>query len=566
MYILQEIEQSIINAINVVVNELNPSDINADKITIEIPKSLKHGDLATNAALVLAKQLKMKPLDLANLFKDKIEILDSVKHVDIAGPGFINFWINDEVWHNQLKEILKMRLNFGDSNVGENQKVNVEFVSANPTGPMHVGHSRGAIFGDALASLLTKTGWDVTREYYINDAGAQVEKFARSVYFRYCEILGVAISTPDDWYPGEYLIPIAQTIVDMYGDDWLDPNNSHEDVRINYFTQSSVHQMIALIQKDLESLGIKHDVYFSEKTLSDDEINEILDDFTSKGLIYQGVLTPPKGKEFDGWEERVQTLFKSTKYGDSSDRALKKEDGSWTYFASDIAYHNNKIKRGFKHLINVWGADHGGYIKRLEAAISALDDDVNFSVCMTQLVTFDNMPMAKRSGNFIAVQDVIDIVGKDAVRFMMLAQKPGSVFDFSFDDATMKSKENRMYYVQYANARICSVMRKTELDFSKANLTLLNQDELNLLKQMSYWPKIVESAAKMYEPHKIAYFLYELATSLHSLWNKGNENSELRFIVDDEELTKARLALIKSVAIVIASGLEIIGIEPVERM
>ncbi|NOZ65460.1 MAG: arginine--tRNA ligase [Alphaproteobacteria bacterium] len=559
-----------------------PKAIDLSNVTIEPPRDASHGDISTNIALVLTKQARMKPRDIADLVAAELGKIDGVDRGDVAGPGFINISLKANVIQSQVANILKADGQYGRSDVGNQEKVNVEYVSVNPTGPLHVGHCRGAIFGDALASLLDYTGYDVAREYYINDAGGQIDVLARSAYLRYAEALGQDIGEiPEGLYPGDYLIPVGKALADKYGEKWLDKMESEWILPIRKFATDA---MMDMIRADLETLAIKHDVFFSELTLHDSgKIQVALDKLEAKGLLYTGVLEPPKGTKPDDWEMRPQTLFKSTDFGDDVDRAVQKSDGSWTYFAADVAYHYDKMERGFTSLIDVWGADHGGYVKRVESVIEALSDGkVSLDVRLCQMVKLlrDGTPvkMSKRSGSFITMRDIVDEVGKDVVRFIMLTRKNDASLDFDFARVTEQSKDNPVFYVQYAHARVHSVLRKAQaafpaLDMSKDSLAearmsvFTDSSELSLIRNMMNWPRFVKSAALAREPHRIAYYLYELASEFHALWNKGNDNLDLRFIIEDDiEKTRARLALISAVRDIIASGLNILGVEPVTEM
>ena len=558
-----------------------PSGLDCGHVVVELPRDPRHGDLATNAAMVLAKPASKKPRDIADLLVPRLVALPEVAAADIAGPGFINLRLAPAAWHGELAAILAAGTAYGDSRAGGGEKINVEYVSANPTGPMHVGHCRGAVVGDSLANLLAKAGYAVTREYYINDAGAQVQTLARSLHLRYREALGETIAIPDGWYPGDYLVPVAQGIAKSDGDKW---KNADEATWFEPFRQYAVAAMMDMIRDDLAALGIVHDVFFSEKTLHETgRIAEALADLEGRGLIYKGVLEPPKGKEPEDWEPREQTLFKATEYGDDTDRPLQKSDGQWTYFAADIAYHRDKMQRGFAHMVDVWGADHGGYIKRMKAAVAALSENkAELDVRITNLVKLmragEPVKMSKRSGSFVTLREVVDEVGRDVVRFMMLTQKPESPLDFDFQKVTEQSKDNPVFYVQYAHVRIRSVMRRAAdevpaIDTAVESLrgaaleNLSHSAEFALVKQMALWPGVVENAARAHEPHRVAYFLYDLASAFHALWNQGTEAPELRFLIEENpELTRARLALLQGVAAVITSGLGVLGVEPVEEM
>lgn len=558
-----------------------PTELDTKNIAVEPPRDASHGDIATNVALVLSKQAKMKPRDIAELLAPRLENLDAVEAVEVAGPGFINLRLSDSFWHTQVKTVLGAGTNYGASIMGGDEPVNVEYVSANPTGPLHVGHTRGAVFGDALANLLSKAGYAVCKEYYINDAGGQIDVLARSAYLRYREANGVDIGQiPEGLYPGDYLVPVGEALKEQHGDKWLDADESEWLGPIRAFATDA---MMDLIREDLRVLGVEQEVFFSEKTLhSSGRIGEAIEDLRSRGHIYEGVLEPPKGKKPDDWEAREQTLFRATDFGDDVDRALQKSNGDYTYFGADIAYHFDKYQRGFKQMIDVWGADHGGYVKRMQSAVKGLADDGELDVKICQLVRLfkDGEPfkMSKRAGNFITLRDVVDEVGCDVTRFIMLTRKNDAPLDFDFSKVTEQSKDNPVFYVQYAHARVCSVLGKAKeafpgLDLSDASLAdadlsrLTHASEIAIIKQFAAWPRLVESAAEAHEPHRIAFFLYDLASEFHTFWNKGNDDVSLRFIIDgDEEITKARMALIRSVALTIASGLGILGVKPVEEM
>ena len=562
------------------------SEIVLNKVAVEPPRDASHGDLATNAAMVLSKAAGMKPRDLASKIAEKLTATGHFTSVDIAGPGFINMSLSDSFWQGQVGDVLKAGTNFGSSNLGQGAKVNVEYVSANPTGPMHVGHTRGAVFGDALANLLEKTGHEVCREYYINDAGAQVDVLARSAFLRYREALGQDIGAiPEGLYPGDYLVPVGQKLAADHGDSLL---SQEEAEWLPLVRALSTSMMMDMIREDLAALGIKHDVFFSETSLHKsgavEETLKLLDD---KGLIYQGVLAPPKGKTIEDYEARPQTLFKSTEFGDDVDRALKKSDGSWTYFAPDIAYHFDKYNRGYTNQVDVWGADHAGYIKRMSAAVRAVTgsekDVLDVKICQLVRLLRDGEPMkmSKRSGNFVTLREVVEEVGRDVVRFIMLYRKNDATLDFDFAKVTEQSRDNPVFYVQYAHARICSVLRNgaddekgfagedlSDAALSGADMSRLSDEaELALIKQMAAFPRVMEAAAEAHEPHRIAFYLYDLAGAFHSLWNKGKDHPNLRFIVkEDKGATLARLALIRAAACVLAAGLEVLGVEPIEEM
>ena len=557
-----------------------PSGLDVSGIAVEPPREASHGDITTNAAMVLAKPAGMKPGDLAERIKEGLDRLDDVIETSIAGPGFINMRLADGFWHARLAEVLKAGPAYGDSAMGGGETVNVEFVSANPTGPLHVGHGRGAVVGDALAALLEKAGYKVAREYYINDSGAQVAALARSVHWRYRQALGEEIGEiPEDLYPGRYLVEVGEALAERDGREWLGEGDRLEPVR-----RFAVEAMMDLIRQDLAALGVEHDVFTSERKLVEDgKIGEVMNFLSARDLVYEGILDPPKGKKPDDWEPREQTLFRSTQFGDDVDRPLRKSDGSWTYFASDIAYHLDKYRRGYKTMIDVWGADHGGYVKRLAAAVKAVSEgagELDVKLCQMVNLMEDGRPvkMSKRAGTFVTLREVVDKVGRDVVRFIMLTRKNDAQLDFDLARVDEQTKDNPVFYVQYAHARVCSVMRHAAPIFgagellppalAKARLNRLTDPaELALIKTMAGWPRLVESAAQEHEPHRVAYYLNDLAAQFHALWNKGNDNASLRFIVgDDPGLTLARLALVKGLAMVIASGLEVFGVVPVEEM
>ena len=559
-----------------------PEGLDLKNITAEAPRDAGHGDIATNAAMVLVKQAKMKPRDIAQLIATGLEKYENVEQVDIAGPGFINIRLKTNFIQNQVAVILDKGLDYGRSTYGNNEKVNVEYVSANPTGPLHVGHCRGAVFGDALVTLLDYVGFDVAKEYYINDAGGQINTLAQSAYHRYLEALGEDVGeVPEGLYPGKYLIPVGNALVEKYGDSLKGKDESEWLEDLKAFASSA---MMDLVRDDLETLGIKHEVFFSEKSMHDNgDIQKGLEALEEKGLIYTGVLEAPKGKLPDDWEERPQTLFKSTQFGDDVDRALKKSNGDWTYFAADVAYHKNKMDRGFNRQIDVLGADHGGYVKRVQSVLIALSDGkatLDVKLCQMVKLMRDGEPvkMSKRSGNFITLRDIVDEVGKDVVRFIMLTRKNDASLEFDFTKVTEQSKDNPVFYVQYGHARVFSVLKKaqetiknidvSDISLKNADLSLLNDEsELQLIKAMFNWPRIVESAATSHEPHRISYYLYDLASEFHGLWNKGNDRVDLRFIIDDNtDITLARLAMIRAFSNIIASGLNILGVEPVNEM
>ena len=555
-----------------------PEGLNTDPVTTEPPRDPLHGDMATNAAMVLAKPAKSKPRDIAEALAAKLRADDRIASAEVAGPGFLNLRLAPVVWQALPGAILRDGTAYGRSDMGQGKKVNVEYVSANPTGPMHVGHARGAIVGDAMASLLAYAGYDVTREYYINDGGGQVDTLARSVYLRYLEAHGQEVQFPEGTYPGDYLVPVGEALKAKVGAAYLDQPEDHwlADVRV-----FSTDAMMALIREDLAALGVHMDHFFSEKSLyGTGKIEAAIDSLRDKGLIYRGTLEPPKGKKPEDWEPREQTLFKSTDHGDDVDRPIMKSDGNWTYFAPDIAYHYDKVIRGYDLLIDIFGADHGGYVKRMKAAVSALSDgQVPLEIKLIQLVKLykngEPFKMSKRAGTFVTLRDLVDMVGADVARFHMLTRKSDASLDFDFDKVVEQSKENPVFYVQYAHARICSVMRKASdagVDVSDAVLAemdlsaMTHPSEIALAGKLAEWPRLVEIAARTQEPHRIATYLSELAAELHGLWNKGNDVPELRFVQDDPVATQAKIALARAVAVVISAGLGILGVTPVEEM
>lgn len=557
------------------------------RVTVESPRDPAHGDLATNAAMVLAKQVGMKPRDLADRLVEKLAQDPDVTEASVAGPGFINLRVAPGVWHKILAAVVANGQAFGAATLGAGKKVNVEYVSANPTGPMHVGHTRGAVVGDALANLLAFAGYDVTREYYINDAGSQIDTLAQSAFLRYREALGEDIGEiPAGLYPGDYLVPVGKALAEKYRDGLKAMSDDERDDVIKPFTLDA---MMDMIRADLARLNVHHDVFFSEKSLhahkdgEPSKIDEMLSALREEGLVYEGTLPPPKGQVPDDWEDREQTLFKASNYGDDTDRALKKSDGSYTYFAADVAYFRDKYQRGFEEMIFILGADHSGYVKRLQAvgkAISGGKSEVIVRLC--QLVKLfragEPVKMSKRSGDFVTLRDVVEEVGRDPVRFMMLFRKSDAPLDFDFQKVTEQSKDNPVFYVQYGHARCCSVLRQAveelpDLDVSAeamgaADLSLLDDSgELDLIAKMALWPKIVEAAAETHEAHRVAFYLHDLASSLHGHWNRGKETPQLRFIhADNPKLTLARLALVRAISNVIASGLAILGVDAPEEM
>jgi arginyl-tRNA synthetase len=557
-----------------------PAALELERVTVEPPRDPAHGDAATNAALVLAKPARRAPMELAELVAARLRACADVEAVEVARPGFVNLRLRDDFWRAQVKVALAAGRDYRAADLGRGKRVNVEYCSANPTGPLHVGHGRGTTFGDALASLLERTGFAVTREYYINDHGAQVEVLARSVHHRYLEAMGEApAAPPEGWYPAEELIAVAEMIVRSDGDRWL---YATEADWLPVFRSRAVAAMLDRIRDDLAALGVHHDVFTSEAALAaDGRIEDTLAQLERQGLVYEGVLPPPKGKPSADWQPRPQLLFRSTAFGDDVDRPLKRAGGQWTYLAADLAYHLDKIRRGAEELIDVWGADHAGYIKRMQAGVRALSGDrVALDVKVCQLVNLMDrgqpIKMSKRAGRTINLRDVIDEVGKDVVRFIMLTRKNDAPLDFDLTKVKEQSRDNPVWYVQYAHARICSVRRNARaegfdvdpLKLADAPLErLVEPEELALIRQMAAYPRTLEAAAVHHEPHRIAFFLGDLAASFHALWNRGNEQPGLRFLRPDEpELTRARLALITAVRTALASGLELIGVTPVEEL
>ncbi len=556
-----------------------PAGLDLAAVAVEPPRDAAHGDMATNAAMVLAKPSGLQPRIIADALAARLMQDPRIAGADVAGPGFLNLRLDPAVWHNLLRATLTQGVDYGRSSLGQGLRVNVEFVSANPTGPMHVGHVRGAVFGDALARLLAFTGWDVTREYYINDGGAQVDVLARSAFERYREANGLEPEIREGLYPGDYLIPVGEALKDKYGATLLD---QPESVWLTEVRDFATELMMAEIRNDLRVLGVEMDVYSSEKALyGTGKIEAAIDRLRAQGLIYEGILEPPKGKTPEDWEPREQTLFRSTAHGDDVDRPVKKSDGGWTYFAPDIAYHYDKVERGFDALIDIFGADHGGYVKRMKAAVSALSNGrVPLDIKLIQLVKLykngEPFKMSKRAGTFVTLRDVVEQAGADVTRFVMLTRKNDAALDFDFDKVLEQSKDNPVFYVQYANARINSVLRKARdagIDVSDQSLLaadisiLTHEAELAMARKIAEWPRLVEIASRNNEPHRVAFYLYELASDFHGLWNRGNDDSSLRFIQDGDIATsQAKIALARSVSVVICAGLGILGVTPVEEM
>ena len=563
------------------------SSADLSRIVVEPPRDPTHGDMATNAAMVLSRDAGKKPRELAEGIATKLRADDDVASVDIAGPGFINLTLKSHVWGEELRLALAQGCDYGRSGIGKGEKVNVEYVSANPTGPMHVGHGRGAVFGDALANLLAFAGYNVTREYYINDAGAQVDVLARSVFLRYREALGESVTIPDGLYPGTYLKAVGEQIATEYGPPL---KSKPENEWLPVVRAKAVATMMDGIRDDLAALNIHFDVFFSERSLIDgerDEVSATIESLRKSGEVYEGRLPPPKSGNLEDWEDREQTLFKSTDFGDDVDRPLKKSDGSYTYFASDIAYHRSKVARGFLNLIDVWGADHGGYIKRMQAAVKAVSGGkAELDVKLVQLVRLlrarEPVKMSKRAGEFVTLREVVEEVGRDAVRFDMLYRKNDAVLDFDLVKVIEHSRENPVFYVQYGHARGQSVFRNARNDIPELPETasaraaylkqaplerLIDAGELSLLRRIALYPRIVESAAAAHEPHRIAFYLYELASEFHAHWTRGKDLPHLRFIIqNDRETTTARLALVEGIVTVLASGLSLLGVSAPDEM
>jgi arginyl-tRNA synthetase len=556
-----------------------PFAVDSSRVTVEPPRDPAHGDAATNAAMVLAKDAGKKPREVAEAYAEQLRANDLIDKVDIAGPGFINLTLKPAAWTKTLRTAVQLGSQYGKSNLGNGVPVNVEYVSANPTGPMHVGHGRGAVFGDALANLLAFTSYKVTREYYVNDAGAQVDQLARSAYLRYREALGEDVGAiPEGLYPGEYLRPVGAELAAQFA---AALTRQSEAAWLPIVRAAAIEMMMTTVRADLAALNITHEVFYSERSLvqgSVDLVAETIDRLRQRGYVYDGRLPPPRGAPVEDWEDREQTLFRSTEFGDDVDRPLRKSDGSYTYFASDIAYHRTKLERGFRTLIDVWGADHAGYIKRMQAAVAALSDRrATLDVKVVQLVRLlragEPVRMSKRAGEFVTLRDVVDEVGRDAVRFMMLFRKNDAVLDFDLAKVIEQSRDNPVFYVQYGHARGQSVFRNARAAFpdlpddiatlaQSANLERLSDPaELALMRQIALYPRVIEAAAAAHEPHRIAFYLFDLASEFHALWTLGNTAPHLRFIIqNDRELTVARLVLVQGVVTVLASGLGLLGV------
>ncbi len=570
MNLFKELRSAIVSGVQQLAKmEEWPDGLPLQAITVELPREVSHGDAATNAAMVLAKPLGKNPREVAEKLIAALQALPFLQKAEIAGPGFINFRFEPAFWQRVIPAINDLHLRYGASEMGQGQKVNVEYVSANPTGPMHIGHARGAVVGDAIARLLDFAGFEVTKEYYINDAGAQVDTLARSAHLRYREALGENIGEmPQGMYPGEYLKDVGRALATIFDKELLNKPESEWLETVKEFTLAA---MMKQIREDLKALGVTHDVFTSEKSLAD-AVPKAVAELEKRGLIYRGILEPPKGKTPEDWEPREQTLFKSTEFGDDVDRPVFRSDGSVTYFASDIAYMQHKLDRGFDRLVMELGADHGGYVKRMKAICAAFSNrKVPLDIVLHQMVNIldggQPLKMSKRAGRVVSARDLAEEVGKDVLRFIMLTRKSDAVLDFDLQKVLEQSKDNPVFYVQYAHARCHSVLRKSPENLPQADISLLSHEaEIALLKKMASWPVVVEQAASTYEPHRIAYYLEDLAGAFHGFWNLGNENESLRFIVADERLTATRLMLVKAIAAVIASGLQVLGVEPVEEM
>jgi arginyl-tRNA synthetase len=562
------------NALSVLYPEVG-ADLLA-RIVVEPPRDSAHGDLSTNAAMVVAKPLGKNPREVATTLAEHFGKDPDVTAVEVAGPGFINFRLATPIWHQVLRSIAHQGADYGRSTLGQGEAVNIEYVSANPTGPMHVGHTRGAVFGDTLAALMAYSGYEVAREYYINDAGSQIDTLARSTFLRYREALGETIEIPSGFYPGDYLIPVGEALKAEFGDSLLDKPEPEVTALVK---DRVLAAMLELIKADLAKLNIHHDVFFSERTLHGQggAIDTTLDWLRGEGMVYEGRLEPPKGKTPDEWEDREQTLFRATDYGDDVDRPLIKSDGSYTYFAADIAYHRNKYLRGFKHMINVLGADHSGYVKRLQAAtkavsLNAADMDVRICQLVRLMKNGEPFKMSKRSGDLVTLADVVEEVGADATRFMLLFRRNDAAMDFDFALVKEQTRDNPVFYVQYAHARAYSIFKTANRDLPALDLSpealalaeierIQTPEELDLVRVLAAWPRTVTAAAVAHEPHRIAFYVHDLAAAFHSFWAKGKDDVSLRFVnADDPKLTLARLALVDAVRQVLVNGLAILGV------
>ena len=554
------------------VEEILPADVDTGRVVFELPRDASHGDLACNAAMVLAKQVGAKPRDLAAQFATRLQAIDGVTDIEIAGPGFINMRVKPALWAAELTAIIAAGDDYGRNDSGQGRQVNVEYVSANPTGPLHAAHARGAVLGDAMASMLEFCGWNVIREYYVNDAGGQVDVLARSAYLRYREALGEEIGEiPSGLYPGAYLVDVGTALAEKVGKEYLDAD---EDEWLPAVRSFAIEAIMDGIARDLQALGIRMDRFSSERSLVESgAVQAAIDRLVTQNDVYRGVLQPPKGKEPEDWEPREQLLFRASEFGDDTDRPLQKSDGSWTYFASDVAYHMDKLDRTGGPLVNIFGVDHGGYVKRMKAAVEALSgkkDMLDIRLCQLVNLMENGKPvkMSKRAGTFVTVRDVIDAVGADVIRFIMLTRRSDQTLDFDYAKVTEQSRDNPVFYVQYAHARACSVLRQAPQADVAADLDRLTAPaEMAVIKALASWPRLVVSAAQSHEPHRVAFFLMDLAAAFHALWTAGREAPELRFIrEDDAGLTAARLCLVKATALVIRSGLGVLSITAREEM
>ena len=554
------------------VEEILPADVDTGRVVFELPRDASHGDLACNAAMVLAKQVGAKPRDLAAQFATRLQAIDGVTDIEIAGPGFINMRVKPALWAAELTAIIAAGDDYGRNDSGQGRQVNVEYVSANPTGPLHAAHARGAVLGDAMASMLEFCGWNVIREYYVNDAGGQVDVLARSAYLRYREALGEEVGEiPSGLYPGAYLVDVGTALAEKVGKQYLDAD---EDEWLPAVRSFAIEAIMDGIARDLQALGIRMDRFSSERSLVESgAVQAAIDRLVTQNDVYRGVLQPPKGKEPEDWEPREQLLFRASEFGDDTDRPLQKSDGSWTYFASDVAYHMDKLDRTGGPLVNIFGVDHGGYVKRMKAAVEALSgkkDMLDIRLCQLVNLMENGKPvkMSKRAGTFVTVRDVIDAVGADVIRFIMLTRRSDQTLDFDYAKVTEQSRDNPVFYVQYAHARACSVLRQAPQADVAADLDRLTAPaEMAVIKALASWPRLVVSAAQSHEPHRVAFFLMDLAAAFHALWTAGREAPELRFIrEDDAGLTAARLCLVKATALVIRSGLGVLSITAREEM
>ncbi|HUD61599.1 MAG TPA: arginine--tRNA ligase [Acetobacteraceae bacterium] len=590
--IYAQMRETVLTALRTIVADL-PDDV-AARVEVTPNRDPAHGDMATNAALVAAKAARLPPAKLAAAIVQNLHQAAGVQHASAAGPGFVNLRLDPAVFRGQMPNILRMGTAYGDNTIGNGKRVNVEYVSANPTGPMHIGHCRGAVVGDALANLLAKAGYDVTKEFYINDAGAQVTALAWAAYWRYLQAIGTPLSEADFTeevpgglqYRGDYLIPIGALLAEQYGASLALPDGgiAAPEVWLDIVRDFTIAAMMREMREDLHLLGVDQEVFASERAIVESgAVDAAIDWLQTQGLIYQGILEPPKGKTPDDWEPRPQTLFRSTQFGDDVDRPLRKSDGSNTYFANDIAYHADKIQRGYDELINVLGADHGGYVKRMQASVKALSHgNTAFTAILCQTVHImrggEPVKMSKRAGTYVALRDLLDEVGKDAVRFTMLTRKADAQMEFDLDQAVAQTRDNPVFYVQYAHARCRSVLRAAAAMFSDARTTdtalaevpldsLQAEPEQTLIRRLAQWPRAVEAASQAREPHRIAFFLYDLAADFHMLWNRGKDDAALRFLQAERPVeTLARLALVAATAVVIRSGLAVMGVQPVEEM